>query len=326
MLVENKDGLSKKERRALKVQTKKGAHVSLPPNTQGAPIKETNVIKQAIQSNKIEQDKKTESVNNVKDTKPTLKVNADAPNKNDEKEQRRKEWEKKMAEAKLEKENKEGLSKAELKAKRREIQEAQRQAKTAVKQETVPPPVEKKAETKPATLKKEPKKTSTVSKVQLVHHLYVEDPKKHDYEDSSVNVKNVHPVFIKLGAQYSANTIIGSNARCLALLSALKSLINDLTTPPKQEFCRYLESTLQHCVAYLQNCRPLAVSMINALRTFKLKLTCIDTNLTDVEKKTKILELVDNYIQDDIEKAGEAISIKVNEKISDEDVILTYGW
>lgn len=325
MLVENKDGLSKKERRALKTQAKNSA-LNVGPIKQVTNVKETNIIKQAIQSNKTEPDKKTESVNNVKDTKPTSKDNADAPNKNEEKEQRRKEWEKKMAEAKIEKENKEGLSKAELKAKRREMQEAQRQAKATVKQEIAPPPAEKRVEAKPVLVKKEPKKTSTVSKVQLVHHLYVEDSKKQDYEDSSVNVKNVHPVFIKLGAQYSANTIIGSNARCLALLSALKLLINDLTTPPKQEFCRYLESTLQHCVAYLQNCRPLAVSMINALRTFKLKLTCIDTNLTDAEKKTKILELVDNYIQDDIEKAGEAISIKVNEKISNEDVILTYGW
>lgn len=129
-----------------------------------------------------------------------------------------------------------------------------------------------------------------------------------------------------LGVQYSEKTILGSNARCLALLSALKQLVDDLQTPPKQDFCRYLESVLQSCTTYLQNCRPFAVSMTNALRHFKLQLQHIDNKLSDNAKKAKLISVIEDYINDDIKKAGDAISIKVIEKITKGDVILTYGW
>ncbi|KAJ8941406.1 hypothetical protein NQ314_010406 [Rhamnusium bicolor] len=145
-------------------------------------------------------------------------------------------------------------------------------------------------------------------------------------DNSLVVYKDVHPAFVKLGVQYMNKKVLGSNARCLAVLNALKHLIDDLQTPPKQEFCRYLESVLQTCTTYLQGCRPFAVSMTNALRHFKLQLTQIDTNLKDNEKKAKLQDAIDTYINDDIKKAGDAISMRVNEKITNGDVILIYGW
>ncbi|VEN40228.1 unnamed protein product [Callosobruchus maculatus] len=145
-------------------------------------------------------------------------------------------------------------------------------------------------------------------------------------QDSKLLVyNNIHPAFVKLGSQYLNKTILGSNARTLALMAALKRLIYDIQTPPKQELCRYLENVLQTCTNFLQNCRPFAVSMVNALRNFKLHSTQIDTNLIDSEKKARLQDIIDVYINDDIYKAGDAISLKVNEKISDGDVILIYG-
>lgn len=285
---------------------------------------------------------------------PALDPATAAIRKKMEKEKRRKEWEMKNAQKQEEqtkvKAGDVNESRAYLRAKRRELQEAQRLAKqqasgktdaegrcykvkVEVKIENAPekPSTETKKDPETKTkkdskIKKEMKKSPSVSKVQLVHHLYVEEAKRSDFEKSMVNIKGVHPAFITLGAQYKFNTILGSNARCLALLSALKSLIEDLTTPPKQEFCRYLESTIQYCAAYLQICRPFAVSMTNALRHFKLHLRQVDTNLPDTVKKTKLLDVIDNYIQDEIAKADEAISMKVTEKIENMDVILTYGW
>lgn len=212
------------------------------------------------------------------------------------------------------------MNKAELKAKRREQQEAQRSAKI----QSVPKPDDKKP------VEKETKKTSLVTKktvekkskgpnlrrLQIVNHLYSDV----SFGNTIVNYKNVHPSFVRLGVQYSTKRILGSNARCLALLAAVKSLIVDLQTPPNQEFCRYLEQILQHCVSYLQTCRPIAVSMSNALRHFKTEL-----RKTTNEKKETLLGIIDTYIYDEINKAGEAISMKVNEKISNGDVILTYG-
>lgn len=86
--------------------------------------------------------------------------------------------------------------------------------------------------------------------VQLIKHLYrIPDP---EYASKVVNYKDIHPVFVKLGVQYSEKVIIGSNARALALLAAIQCLVKDMQVPPKQEYCRYLENVLQNCTKYLQ--------------------------------------------------------------------------
>lgn len=45
-----------------------------------------------------------------------------------------------------------------------------------------------------------------------------------------------------------------------------------------------------------------------------------------LQKRDILLDAIDTYIRDQIEKAAQAISISVQEKIADGDVILTYGW
>ncbi|CAH0559879.1 unnamed protein product [Brassicogethes aeneus] len=308
------DGLTKKERRALKVQAKQG-------EGNPAPVEnKTQDNKKAVASEK--------DVKKIADTPVLAELS--------EKEKRKLEWQKKLAEQNVSNKEKEALSKAELKHKRREQQEAQRLAKAKEDEsKKVPVKVEVTVEKEKSPLKKvgspvkKPdikKNVKSMQKVQLVQHLYCEDQLKSEFGELIVNYKNVHPAFIRLGVQYSTKTILGSNARCLALLSALKHLVEDLHTPPKQEYCRYLESVLQTCTAYLQNCRPLAVSMVNALRHFKLQLTHINNKLSDNEKKAMLIEVIEIYINDDIKKAGDAISLRVNEKINKSgDVILTYG-
>lgn len=128
------------------------------------------------------------------------------------------------------------------------------------------------------------------------------------------------------GAQYMSHTVLGSNARCLALLSAIKHLVIDYSTPPNEEFCRSLDNHLQQSTNYLQKCRPLAVSMTNALRHIKLHLTQIPNHLADSEKKNLLLEGIDTYIRDEIGMADKAISLFVQAKIVNGDVILIYGW
>jgi translation initiation factor eIF-2B subunit delta len=297
----NADGLTKKERRALKVQEK-------------AKQEQPGEVKKGQQQQE-QQSKKAQKTSSSEVPK--------APNSQlSEKEQRRLEWEKKLAEQKGESgEKTENLSKAQLRAKRRDQQEAQRLAKTNVKPEQKPQ--EKVIEVKklPPTVKKiEKKKPIDANRLQIVNHLYSDVPS----ENKIVNYKNVHPAFVKLGVQYRSKKILGSNARCRALLLAVKCLINDLQTPPKQEFCRYLESTLKSCVDYLHMCRPLAVSMTNALRHFKNGLHQAES-LEDSIKKETLLGNIDTYVADDIDKAGEAISLTVNKKINTGDVILTYG-
>lgn len=127
-----------------------------------------------------------------------------------------------------------------------------------------------------------------------------------------------------------SHTVLGSNARCLALLSAVKQLVSDYRPPPNEEFCRSLESNLQLSTNYLQMCRPFAVSMTNALRHIKLHLTKIGRSdgkiLSDDEKKGLLLDGINTYIRDEIGMADKAISLFVQGKIVNGDVILIYGW
>lgn len=46
-------------------------------------------------------------------------------------------------------------------------------------------------------------------------------------------------------------------------------MVQDFETPPKKEFNRSLESFIADCVEYLQKCRTLAVSVINAHKGLK---------------------------------------------------------
>ncbi|CAH1957273.1 unnamed protein product [Acanthoscelides obtectus] len=344
------DGSSKKEKKHHKKQSKDGQlEANLAENEVSHGCKKeivnktnndatTGTVAQKLSEKelrRIEWEKKLESQKGITVTSNDQSVGQQPS----EKELRRLEWEKKLQEQKAGDTGKETLSKAEIKAKRREQQEAQRQAKLAaenaknaaenVKKVAATTPIKDpgkglgKVEKKLDFPKKETKKTTDVHKVQLVQHLYAEMPQKKVSKLLVYN--NIHPAFVKLGSQYLNKTILGSNARTLALMAALKHLIIDIQTPPKQELCRHLETVLQTCTNHLQNCRPFAVSMVNALRNFKLHLTQVDTNLKDSEKKAKLQDVIDVYIHDDIYKAGDAISLKVKEKISDGDVILIYG-
>lgn len=304
------------------------------PENADATQKNVKPPKTKISENKPQNDQKT--VSNASANTSNNKIS--------EKQLRKLEWDKKLAEMKEKGElndKKETLSKAEQKAKRREQQEAQRLSKVdkekpktaAVVMEKAPektktpekaPPNQKFNEIKKSPIKKiiELKKPKA-KHIQLIQHLYREQ--NPEYTSRIVNFKDVHPVFVRLGVQYSEKIILGSNARCLALLAAMKILINDLQSPPKQEFCRYVEGILQTCTNYLQECRPFAVSMTNALRHFKLQLTHMDVSLSDNEKKDTLIDVIDMYINNDMRKAWDAICMKVNEKIVNGDIILIYG-
>uniref|UniRef100_A0A336LY21 Translation initiation factor eIF2B subunit delta n=1 Tax=Culicoides sonorensis TaxID=179676 RepID=A0A336LY21_CULSO len=219
------------------------------------------------------------------------------------------------------------------KAERRAIQEAQRAAK-AQKQSM---PAKTAKTTAPVSKEKSPSKVvlpksstvlkSTASKIQLLHkvklfnHLYTEKC----CFDTPVNTETIHPEIVRLGVQYSHGVIVGANARCIAFLNAMKEMTRDFSTPPQKEFSREFEALLNPAVTYLKQCRPLSVTMTNALRYIKYQLTQLKNEDRDETKREILLEAIDTYIRDQIEKAAQAISISVQEKIADGDVIMTYG-
>uniref|UniRef100_A0A2M4AEM9 Translation initiation factor eIF2B subunit delta n=1 Tax=Anopheles triannulatus TaxID=58253 RepID=A0A2M4AEM9_9DIPT len=231
------------------------------------------------------------------------------------------------------------------KAERRAIQEAQRAAKAEAQQAKakgpVKPEVAKKAAAPSGT-------TGTTGTVKLVRKTTggvagtspgtnVAAPRKHIVNlfnhlhqpkfaaAEIINSSTLHPAVTKLGIQYAGGAVVGSKARCLALLRMLNQLIHDYETPPEKEFCRSFEETLNIAATHLQRCRPFSVSMTNALRHVKMNTRQLDAKLSDSEQKECLLEAIEAYIRDHMEKAEEAICISVQEKIYDGDVILTYG-
>ncbi|XP_062541198.1 translation initiation factor eIF-2B subunit delta-like [Armigeres subalbatus] len=227
------------------------------------------------------------------------------------------------------------------KAERRAIQEAQRAAKAEVQVKKAAPavkssaesstkadtPVAKKETTPPSS--KQPKKTVKATDspqqqphmVKLFNHLYT----KKFAASEIVNSSQLHPAITKLGLQYAEGVMAGSKARCLAFLKALMQMINDYETPPEKEFSRGFEEILKPNITFLQKCRPFSVSMTNALKYIKMYTRQLNPKDSDSDQKVFLQEAIDTYVRDQIEKAEEAISISVQEKIYDGDVILTYG-
>lgn len=192
----------------------------------------------------------------------------------------------------IEKPEKKQLTKAE----RRAIQEAQRAAKTSKSTEkSAPQPTKKETtEPKPSTSAAS-KQQNTQSKsngaiarksvvkkppqhqhrVKLFNHLYV------DISPADPLSTTVHPAIVRLGVQYSSGVVKGCNARGLAFMSAIKSVIVDYETPSQKEFSRSLEDEIKLIGCYLQKCRALAVSVTNAMKFIQFKLRLLPKTESD---------------------------------------------
>lgn len=234
-------------------------------------------------------------------------------------------------------------SKAELKAERRAKQEAQRLAKTQAQSQDqkqkpeskirVPDEIkadDKKTEKKlmkTLTSQNVPARTKVQRQVGLFSHL-------HQYEREVSVTRNIpivggslHPAIIQLGIQCAEGEIVGSSARCTSLLTALKTLLLDLvpTLGSTSELYKDIDNVLKPNITYLKQCRPLSISMSNAIRYLKREVMSFDRNLSIEDIKTSIEEIVDDFININFTLHPKAISETANKKIRDGDVILTYS-
>ncbi|MCJ1284064.1 hypothetical protein MMC26_003395 [Xylographa opegraphella] len=137
--------------------------------------------------------------------------------------------------------------------------------------------------------------------------------------------KDVHPAILALGLQMSNYVICGSNARCVATLMVLKRVIESYVTPPQNSLPRHLTSHLSPQIEYLVSCRPLSVSMGNAIRWLKLEINDVDPDTEESKAKAKLCEGIDNFIRERITVADQVISNSAAEKIQNGDVILTFA-
>lgn len=135
----------------------------------------------------------------------------------------------------------------------------------------------------------------------------------------------IHPAIQRLALQFSEFKITGANARCIATLTALKSVIEDYATPPHSTLSRHLMAHLSPQITHLVAARPMSVTMGNAIRQLKLEISNSDIDLPEQDAKGALCQTIDNYLRDRIFVADEVICDLAGKKISDGDVILTYA-
>ncbi|KAI9794908.1 MAG: hypothetical protein M1833_007355 [Piccolia ochrophora] len=160
-----------------------------------------------------------------------------------------------------------------------------------------------------------------VKQVALFGHLYGQ-PRRTSLLGSG---QDVHPTVLALGLQMSNYVVCGSNARCVATLLVFKRVIESYITPPGTTLTRHLPSHLSPQIEYLVSCRPLSISMGNAIRWLKLEISTIDISTPDELAKAQLCDAIDNFIRERVTVADQVIAESAAGKIVSGDVILTYA-
>ncbi|KAF8901651.1 initiation factor 2 subunit family-domain-containing protein [Gymnopilus junonius] len=136
---------------------------------------------------------------------------------------------------------------------------------------------------------------------------------------------DIHPEIIRLALLFSEFKISGANARCIAMLTAFKQVIQDYTTPSHNTLSRHLMTHLSPQITHLVSARPMSVTMGNAIRELKVEISNMDIDMVEQDAKDALCLKIDNYIRDRIIIADEVIEENAGNKIKDGDVILTYA-
>ncbi|GAB2227334.1 hypothetical protein Drorol1_Dr00009152 [Drosera rotundifolia] len=171
------------------------------------------------------------------------------------------------------------------------------------------------------------KRTEVRNRVELFRHLpqYEHATKLPDLESKFFQLDQMHPAVFKVGLRYLTGDISGGNARCIAMLEAFQEAVKDYSTPPKKTLIRDLTAKVSSYVSFLIECRPLSISMGNAIRFLKARIANLPLTLSESEAKASLGSDIDNFISEKILLADKVIVKNAVTKIRDGDVLLTYG-
>lgn len=109
------------------------------------------------------------------------------------------------------------------------------------------------------------------------------------------------------------------------MLHAFREAIEDYSTPPEKTLARDLTARISSYVSFLIECRPLSISMGNAIRFLKARIAKLALNLSESEAKANLCSDIDRFINEKIILADKVIVKHAATKIRDGDVLLTYG-
>ncbi|KDP32928.1 hypothetical protein JCGZ_12959 [Jatropha curcas] len=171
------------------------------------------------------------------------------------------------------------------------------------------------------------KQTEARSRVELFRHLpqYERGTQLPDLESKFFQLDPMHPAVYKVGLQYLSGDICGGNARCIAMLLAFQEVIKDYSIPLEKTLVRDLTAKIGSYVSFLIECRPLSISMGNAIRFLKNRIAKLPLTLSESEAKAALISDIDRFINEKIILADRVIVKHAVTKIRDGDVLLTYG-
>ncbi|XP_062204338.1 probable translation initiation factor eIF-2B subunit delta isoform X2 [Phragmites australis] len=170
-------------------------------------------------------------------------------------------------------------------------------------------------------------KSETQNRIEMFGHLpqYAHGTQLPDLKSKFFLLDAMHPSVYKVGLQYLSGDISGDNARCIAMLLSFKEAINDYSTPAEKTLDRDLPAKISSYVSFLVECRPLSISMGNAIRFLKNRIAKLPLTLSESEAKASLQSDIDGFINGKIIVADKVIVSHAITKIRDDDVLLTYG-
>lgn len=165
------------------------------------------------------------------------------------------------------------------------------------------------------------------NRVELFRHLpqYEHGNQLPDLQSKFFQMDPMHPAVYKVGLHYLAGDIVGGNARCIAMLRAFQEAIKDYCTPPEKAFARDLTAKVSSYVSFFIECRPLSISMGNAIRFLKSRIAGLLLTFSESEAKAALSADINRFINEKIVLADKVIVRHAVTKIRDGDVLLTYG-
>lgn len=153
---------------------------------------------------------------------------------------------------------------------------------------------------------------------------YLELSKKPDTDKN----KDLHPAVLSLALLFSQYKIVGSNARCVAVLETLSQVIKDHCPPVNATFVRHIQKHLDPHIAFLLKFRYMSLSIRECIRWLKkvmADLVAIHPPVVDQDAQQMLLDEIARFIRERITMADEIIAQYALTKIEDGDVILTFA-
>jgi len=161
---------------------------------------------------------------------------------------------------------------------------------------------------------------------QLFAHLTPYAAKTAQTLSGPAALNEIHPAITALGLRFADGSVKGADARCVAMMAALREVVRDYSTPPEKALGRDLPKRVDRCFQFLTDSRPHSVSMGNAKHFVRAAITNLDPDLSESAAKVEVCEEIDRFVRERVVAASDLIAQGAAAKIRESgDVVLTFG-